>query len=422
MTGGLGAWARAALALTGALALAIAPAAAASSLPAGADVRAAHHGLGAEASAPLPAIERRTPQIGGKLEVGSPLVVWVGATSPSAVDVRYQWYVGGDRVPGATGKYLTPTAEHAGHRVSVRVQLAADGHETSVRWANGESVITLPSFTRKAPSIGGTLIAGTELRAWVGAVSPSGARVSYQWYVGGSKVSGATSKYYTYTADDAGQRVSLRVQLSKAGYATSVAWDTAWPCSIDDASSCCVVVNKRRPLDPTRYAPADLVHPAGVAGTATMRREAADAMSRMHAAAKAAGADFWLSSGYRSYATQSSLYAGYVSRSGRATADTFSARPGYSEHQTGWAADVTDGSGCTLKGCFGDRAAGRWVAAHGADYGFIVRYPEGEQSVTGYIYEPWHLRYVGVDIAVAMRSRGVTTLEDFFGLAPAPTY
>ncbi|WP_430867622.1 M15 family metallopeptidase [Demequina aurantiaca] len=194
--------------------------------------------------------------------------------------------------------------------------------------------------------------------------------------------------------------------------------------SLDDADSPWVVVNKARPLEPESYVPDDLVSVPGVVFTdgGTMRREAADALSDMSDAATARGSGFRVSNAYRDYGRQGEIYDHYASENGTEQADQFSARPGFSEHQTGWSADLYDTEACRLKVCFGSSDAGSWVAEHGADYGFIVRYPEGSSEITGYKYEPWHVRYVGVDLATEMREQGVETLEEFFDLPPAPKY
>ena len=103
-----------------------------------------------------------------------------------------------------------------------------------------------------------------------------------------------------------------------------------------------------------------------------------------------------LASGYRSYATQIVTYNGWVSSEGRAAADTASARPGYSEHQTGWAFDIGDGGGaCSFQPCFAEQPAAVWAKANAHRFGFVVRYPLTQQAITGYLYESWHLRYVG---------------------------
>lgn len=194
--------------------------------------------------------------------------------------------------------------------------------------------------------------------------------------------------------------------------------------SLDAAESPWVVVNKARPLEPKGYVPDDLGTVPGVtfADGGTMRQEAADALAKMVDGAAAQGLRLRGSSAYRGYARQGEIYRHYVMESDVATADTFSARPGYSEHQTGWSADLYDSAACRLKRCFGTSQAGQWVAAHAAEYGFIIRYPEGESDITGYKYEPWHVRYVGSDLALEMRDRGAQTLEEFFGLPAAPVY
>ena len=114
-------------------------------------------------------------------------------------------------------------------------------------------------------------------------------------------------------------------------------------------------------------------------------------------------------SGFRSYATQAQLYQSYVNREGQAAADRYSARPGYSEHQTGLAFDVIGTDGHLVE----DESAAQWLLDHAADYGFVVRYLKGKESVTGYIHEEWHLRYVGKE-AKEIAASGLT-LEEYYG-------
>ena len=194
--------------------------------------------------------------------------------------------------------------------------------------------------------------------------------------------------------------------------------------SLDDPASIWVVTNKTRPLQPIDFAPDDLVMPAGVENefAQPLREPAARAVESLVAAAASAGIDVRIISAYRDYATQVALYDGYVSRDGADAADTYSARPGHSEHQTGLVVDFDDHGECYLAGCFGDTPAGVWLAEHAAEHGFIVRYPDGKQDVTGFMPEPWHFRYVGTELAAEMRESGVTTLEEFFGLPSAPGY
>lgn len=188
--------------------------------------------------------------------------------------------------------------------------------------------------------------------------------------------------------------------------------------SLTNPTSKWLVVNKTRPLQPKDYAPTDLV---SVGGGQTMRSEAAVALGQLQTNARQAGLIITAASGYRSYNTQVQVYNNEVQAYGQAVADSESARPGTSEHQTGWAVDVA-GGGCSVDDCFANTAEGKWVALHAAEYGFIVRYPEGKQNVTGYRYEPWHLRYIGSDLSQEMAKQNIKTLEEFFGLPAAPDY
>ncbi|WOH18274.1 M15 family metallopeptidase [Paenarthrobacter sp. GOM3] len=188
---------------------------------------------------------------------------------------------------------------------------------------------------------------------------------------------------------------------------------------LGDPAGLSVLVNKSRPLNPARYAPGDLVNARG--SGQYLRAEAAAWLNGLFQGAADAGTGgLAVVSGYRSYAQQQQLYAYYVSIYGQAQADLISARPGYSEHQTGLAVDVGNANGsCGLSTCFGDTAAGMWVAANAYKYGFIVRYPNGYTGTTGYSYEPWHLRYVGVDLANDMKRRGIPTMEHYFAGNPS---
>lgn len=197
-------------------------------------------------------------------------------------------------------------------------------------------------------------------------------------------------------------------------------WPTSSGVSVNPyPSSTGAVVNKRRPNSPINQAPPDLVG----AGSQLMRGEAAFQLSLLVAAASAVGVPVTSVSGFRSHDTQAGLYNSYVARYGQATADTISARPGYSEHQTGLVMDIgnPDGS-CSLEACFANTPAGHFAAANAWRYGFIIRYTNGYDSITGYTYEPWHLRYIGVRTATDMHNRGYQTLEQYFGLPAAPGY
>jgi D-alanyl-D-alanine carboxypeptidase len=182
-----------------------------------------------------------------------------------------------------------------------------------------------------------------------------------------------------------------------------------------------VLVNKRIML-PADYRPSDLVEPnvpfifKEKDEKRLMRQEAARALERMFEAAKHDGIYLAGVSGYRSYETQASLFNYYVKTQGAEVARKYSAEPGHSEHQTGLAMDVSGSTGkCAAEDCFADTPEAKWLEQHAPAFGFIIRYPKGKEQITGYNYEPWHLRYVGTAIATAMAAKGIT-LEEYYGL------
>lgn len=184
-----------------------------------------------------------------------------------------------------------------------------------------------------------------------------------------------------------------------------------------------MLVNKEYPVD-ENYVPADLVKLNYCAADRSaewqvMTREAADAFNKMAGDALAEGYEIVATTAYRSYNFQNYLYNSYVEREGQAAADTFSARPGKSEHQTGLAADVTSASvNYRLISDFGDTEEGKWLAENCYKYGFIMRYQKGKEDITGYIYEPWHVRYVGQKAAKEIWERDLT-LEEYLGKMPS---
>jgi D-alanyl-D-alanine carboxypeptidase len=194
--------------------------------------------------------------------------------------------------------------------------------------------------------------------------------------------------------------------------------------SLDDPASPWVVINKQRPLSPKTYAPSDLTTPdVDASGVEQLNATTARALEKLVAGAQIDGIRLSLASGYRSYDTQVSVYGSEVRALGQAGADRESARPGYSEHQSGWAADMSTTTGkCRLQTCFADTPEGKWLAANAYRFGFIVRYIPGKEQVTGYQYEPWHIRYVGTELSTEMHNSGVQTLEEFFDLPAAPSY
>ncbi|KQZ23463.1 M15 family metallopeptidase [Microbacterium sp. Root553] len=199
------------------------------------------------------------------------------------------------------------------------------------------------------------------------------------------------------------------------------------PCiSLDDPAHVWVVVNKARPLTPLDFAPSPLadipVQMTTRSGQA--RADVAAAVGEMAVAADSEGAGrIGANNGYRSYDLQVATHASHVRTDGQAGADASSARAGHSEHQTGLAIDlVACESSCGAIESFGATAQGDWIAANAWEYGFIVRYEQVGSGITGYKPEPWHLRYVGRDLAAAYHQGGYHTLEEFFGLPAAPDY
>jgi LAS superfamily LD-carboxypeptidase LdcB len=157
-----------------------------------------------------------------------------------------------------------------------------------------------------------------------------------------------------------------------------------------------LVVNKSYPL-PSTYNPG-------------LNSEAIAAFEVMKKAAAADGINLFIVSGFRSYSHQATLYKNYVARSGQAEADRFSARPGHSEHQTGLALDLNSASSS-----FAGTKEAIWLANNSYRFGFIVRYPEGKEAITGYMYEPWHMRYLGIQNAAKVFNSGLC-LEEYLNI------
>lgn len=174
-----------------------------------------------------------------------------------------------------------------------------------------------------------------------------------------------------------------------------------------------LIVNKTYKLD-KNFVPLNPYKSVPSSGFARdpLDKDAYNAWNEMLSDSKAIGLNLWAQSGYRSYSYQSDLYNSYVKRKGKAAADTSSARPGNSEHQTGLAFDLN-----TITTGFKDTKEGIWIANNCYLYGYILRYPEGSTSETGYIFEPWHIRYVGKDLAKKLYNSGSwITMENYFGL------
>ncbi|MBF7096377.1 M15 family metallopeptidase [Alkalibacter sp. M17DMB] len=183
------------------------------------------------------------------------------------------------------------------------------------------------------------------------------------------------------------------------------------------------LVNKERSL-PQDYVPDDLVHievPSVLTNLEVnqLRKSASDALTDLFEEARTAGYTLKARSGYRSYSTQKSLFNNSVARNGLEHAKKYSAPPGHSEHQTGLAMDITSESvNNQLYDSFGATPEGIWVAENAHLFGFIIRYPEGKEDITGYEYEPWHLRYLGIELATDIYKTGLT-MEEYFRENPS---
>ncbi|MBM7691591.1 D-alanyl-D-alanine carboxypeptidase [Peribacillus deserti] len=207
----------------------------------------------------------------------------------------------------------------------------------------------------------------------------------------------------------------------KFGYVSAAYVKKTYILIVMNPESKTVLVNKQNKL-PDGYTPQDLVY-APIPFTFSeqsdkrkMRKEAAAAIAQLFNGAKSQGVSLLGVSAYRSYDRQVELFNYYVSRDGYEKASTYSAMPGTSEHQTGLAIDVTGGNGqCAAQDCFANTPEAAWLEDHASEYGFIIRYQKGKESITGYKYEPWHLRYVGQTLAKHITSRGVA-LEEYIGL------
>lgn len=173
-----------------------------------------------------------------------------------------------------------------------------------------------------------------------------------------------------------------------------------------------LIANKTYSL-PSDFIPQDPEVPVtSQRSTTSLDRTLMSAWRTMQADASSQGLNIYIASAYRSYSYQVNLYNSYVARDGKAAADTYSSRPGNSEHQTGLCFDLN-----SIDDSFGDTAEGRWVNDNCYKYGFCIRFPKGKDAYTGYQYESWHLRYVGKDLAEKLYNNGNwISLEEYFGI------
>ncbi len=195
--------------------------------------------------------------------------------------------------------------------------------------------------------------------------------------------------------------------------------------STTDPDSLWVIVNKKNPL-PKDFEPKNLSNISDIktinVDEAQLRRQVLTPLNEMIKSANNDRLKIIIISGYRSYNLQSIIYNANVAKDGQDKADATSARPGYSEHQTGLAVDVGGANRkCELKECFGTTDEGKWLIQNAYKYGFVIRYQKDTQKITGYSYEPWHLRYVGKQLARALQTTNLT-IEEYFDYPPAEDY
>lgn len=172
-----------------------------------------------------------------------------------------------------------------------------------------------------------------------------------------------------------------------------------------------ILVNKYYYLD-NNYTPKNLVNVSSKHGTGKLKKEVYEAFKLMYNDAAKDNLYLYISSPYRSYNRQNVLYNTYVKKDGKSKADTYSARPGYSEHQTGLAFDLGTAENHDINE-FVESKEFKWMKNNAHKYGFILRYPYGKKYITGYIYEPWHYRYVGIDAATYIYNNNIT-FEEYY--------
>lgn len=231
-----------------------------------------------------------------------------------------------------------------------------------------------------------------------------------------------TGKQSSVKVSIGGESKEVRIKV-KYSLADTIADINGVP-TVTNPGDLVVLVNKERAL-PSDYIPQDLVSPQipfsfqGQSEKKLLRKDAAKALEALFAKAKEEGIELIGVSGYRSYNTQKAIFNRNVEKKGLEATSQYSAEPGHSEHQTGLSIDVYNKEyKYALEESFADTEEGKWLAEHAAEFGFIIRYPKGKEEITGYNYEPWHIRYVGIDVAKEIKNRGIT-LEEYFQDADA---
>lgn len=230
--------------------------------------------------------------------------------------------------------------------------------------------------------------------------------------------SASTGSIATVEASYAGLRSEVQILVHASLRTTIIQQPNSIPV-VTNPLDLAVVVNKSRALA-ADYIPPDLVYVKVPFSTDVqsekqqLREAAAQALEKMFADAKQSNIELVAISGYRSYLTQKHLFDYNVKTKGLEEASRFVAQPGLSEHQTGLAIDVSSANNkFALTESFADTVEGQWLASHAAEYGFIIRYPKDKELLTGYAYEPWHIRYVGDPLAKQITDSGLT-FEQYF--------
>ena len=206
-----------------------------------------------------------------------------------------------------------------------------------------------------------------------------------------------------------------KIQTSTSSPLTSKDCNDGGPHT-DTADLVAIIVNKKHCIQPIDFTPALATVSCAGSGSATISTFAVSSFKQLCATAKSAGVPLGITSSYRSYQTQVSTYNYWVSTSGQAGADRYSARPGHSEHQTGLSIDFSAGAG-SLDGFTGTPQQ-QWMAANAWRYGFIQRYTAQNSTLTGYNAESWHYRYVGTSVAAQIHNLGPSaSLESLWGVS-----
>jgi D-alanyl-D-alanine carboxypeptidase len=274
-----------------------------------------------------------------------------------------------------------------------------------------------------APSVNPTASGGHILTPGPTVASPTATPIDALYVVQGGDTLGAIAARFGISLDvlmqanaitdpaslQVGQVLTIPgVSVTAAPAPTTRASPTATPSPV----LLLQLVDKQHPL-PAGYVPPDIVAVPGAYAApgynSTMNATALGALERMLDSASSAGYDIRVVSGYRSYADQQYTYDYWVGQLGQAAADQVSAKPGYSEHQLGTTADLGSADfGWGLTDTFGATPDGQWLAAHAAEYGFVLSYPQGKEAITGYAFEPWHFRYLGTQSAAEYEASGLT--------------